>query len=237
MMLSGAAGAAALGAAGIENSPPPVNLEPAKPAPPAAAAQPPPAPVQIPVVVAPPPIKPAGIYALTYDLDRNVGISGHNLVSERGMWLWSLKGSYSSGDERLVGDTRHVTTEETTTRVALSTGYRRLLGTGPTRTFVDSILEIGYEDRSGKMHSNADVPETDVKYSERDTYAAVSVLMGFEYFFSPVLSVEGSAGLTVTYVDRGGRYADYEASYLLERSGHETIVDFFDAGLRVNYYW
>jgi hypothetical protein len=122
-------------------------------------------------------------------------------------------------------------------RVALSTGYRRLLGSGPTRTYIDSILELGYEDVSGEMHSNTDLPETDVKYSERDTHTALSFKFGFEYFFTPVLSVEGAAGVTVTYVDRGGRYADYEQSYLLERSGHETTVDLFDAGLRVNYYW
>lgn len=234
MLISSMAGAAALGSGGIDNNPPPVTLEPAKPAPAAASA----VPVQSsPVVVAPPPIKPAGFYSLTYDVDRNAGVAGHVVIGNKSVWLWAVTGSWSSEDERYVGSAGHSTTESSATRAAVETGYRRLLATGPTRTFVDSTVELGYSERTIETDSNLETPAIDIKSSERDTHLALSIKMGFEYFFSPAVSVEGAAGVTLKYVDYGGQLSDYEQAFVVDRSGHETTLDLFDAGLRVNYYW
>ncbi len=239
VLFSGAAAAAALGSGGIDENPPPVKLEPAKPAPPAAAAAPAaPATVQVPVVVAPPPIKPTGSYSLTYDIDRNAGVAGHIVLGERSVWLWSLSGSWSDDDERYVGSSGHITSKTSDTQLAVETGYRRLLsGSGPTRTFMDSTIELGYRERAYDYDSNLSDNTFDAKSSMRDTHAALSFKMGFEYFFNPAFSLEGAAGVTITYTNHSGRYSNFTENYIVDRSGHNTNLELFDAGLRVNYYW
>ncbi len=233
ILFSGVASAAALGSGGIDKNAPAAAPAPAKAAESASA----PAPVTIPVVVAPPPIVPEGTYSLTYDTERDAGIAGHIVIGERSVWLWSLSGSWSEDTDRYGGSAAQRTkTDETNTRFSIGTGYRHLLGTGPTRTFIDSVFEIGYSDTTVESMSEVGTP-TNTKSSQRDSHAAVSIKLGFEYFFNPSVSLEGAAGLKLTYINHGGRYADYQQNYIADRSGSEKNLDLFDAGLRVNYYW
>lgn len=188
-----------------------------------------------PPAVAPMTNYPSGPYAFTYSLDGDAGVSGHIMLGPRSAWIWGVTVRWDDESERYEGSA-YQTTETTSSRLDFATGYRRWATHGQTRLFVDALAGLGYHQSETEINSNVD-GLVDTRMTQRDTVMGLSVAFGFEYFFTPSISVDGTVGAGVEYTSMSGSYVDWVNNIDLERSGHKKTISLFDAGLRANYYW